>query len=110
MARLAELTPDAIEAERDPFDAGALPFLRFDAAAQKKFDAWREELELRLRGNADHPAIESHLAKYRSLIPSLALILHLLDNGIGPIDTDAIDKAICWGAISKAMPAASTPA
>jgi hypothetical protein len=51
-----------------------LPFLRFDAAAQECFDAWRGAVEQRLRAEADHPVWRSHVAKYRSLMPSLALI------------------------------------
>lgn len=57
-----------------------IPALRFSSAGQEIFDAWRHELETRLR--SDHglpPSIESHLAKYRSLMPSLALVFHLVD-------------------------------
>jgi putative DNA primase/helicase len=97
MQRLADLMPDEVQAERDNYDRDALPFLRFDPAAQDSFDAWRAELETRLRSGAEHPAVESHLAKYRSLIPSLALILHLLDAGTGAVSVAAIGKAIGWG-------------
>jgi putative DNA primase/helicase len=38
------------------------------------------DLEKRLRGDL-HPALESHLAKYRKLVPALALICHLVDGG-----------------------------
>jgi putative DNA primase/helicase len=41
--------------------------------------------------------VESHLAKYRSLIPSLSLILHLLDGGVGPVGAPSLGKAIEWG-------------
>jgi hypothetical protein len=81
---------------RSKLDSGALPFLRFDSAAQDRFDAWRTELEQRLRSGDLHPAMESHLAKFRSLIPSLALILHLLDGDVGPVTLTAIEKAIQW--------------
>jgi len=97
LQHLADLTPLMVEAERDNYDRDALPFLRFDPAAQAIFDAWRAELETRLRSGTDHPAVESHLAKYRSLIPSLALILHVLDGGIGPVSSAAAEKAIGWG-------------
>jgi putative DNA primase/helicase len=97
LARLNELSPDSVSAERDNYDRDAVPFLRFDIDAQGIFDAWREDLETRLRGSAEHPAIESHLAKYRSLIPSIALIVHLLDGGSGPVNSEAITKAIGWG-------------
>ncbi len=48
-------------------------------------DEWRDELEHRLRSDElDHaPAFASHLAKYRSLMPELALIFHLIDVAAG---------------------------
>src|SRR5712671_5044743 len=55
------------------------PFLRFAPEAQGRFDAWRGALEATLRREDDHPVLLSHLAKYRSLMPSLALIVHLID-------------------------------
>jgi hypothetical protein len=97
LQKLAELSPGDVQAERDKFDRDALPFLRFDPDAQQLFDDWRHKWENRLREGAEHPAIESHLAKYRSLIPSIALILHLLDGGIGPVTATAASKAITWG-------------
>ncbi len=93
---LADLKPELVEAERDNGDANALPFLRFDPGAQQLFDQWRGELENRLRSGADHPAIEAHLAKYRSLVPSLALIIHLAEGGIGPVSESATDRATRW--------------
>jgi Protein of unknown function (DUF3987) len=58
-----------------------IPVLRFTPDAQKLFDAWRGELERRLRSTelAATPAYESHVAKYRSLMPSLALIWQMVD-------------------------------
>jgi putative DNA primase/helicase len=59
---------------------GEIPALRFSLSAQELFDTWRTELEKRLRdGSIDSPAFESHIAKYRSLMPSLALLFHLVD-------------------------------
>ncbi len=80
--------------------SGATPSLRFDAAAQELFDGWRAELEHRLRAEEDHPVLLSHLAKYRSLLPSLALILHLIDSvdaGTGgPVSRAATAQAAAW--------------
>ena len=45
----------------------------------KEFKDWIFELENRLRNNDETPAVQEHLGKYRSLMPSLALIFHLLD-------------------------------
>ena len=69
--RLDALDPGGPWAE--PRKRGRLPWLRFDAAAQAEFDRWRDELEPRLQAGDLHPAMEAHLAKYRSLAPSLAL-------------------------------------
>jgi hypothetical protein len=71
----------------DPKTLGAseehseIPALRFAPEAQEMFDEWRTALEKRLRSPLleSTPAYESHVAKYRSLMPSLALIFHLVD-------------------------------
>ena len=70
-----------------------IPFLRFTADAQEVFDAWREVLEVRLRTGEEHPVLESHIAKYRSLLPSLALLIHLANEDIGPVGTKPQAKA-----------------
>jgi hypothetical protein len=59
------------------------------------FVEWRTGFEKRLRGDL-HPALESHLAKYRKLVPGLALIDHLVDRGNGPVGTAALARAIRW--------------
>ena len=48
-----------------------IPAVHFSIDAQEVFDAWRSNHETRLRNDALSPAMESHLAKYRSLLPSL---------------------------------------
>jgi hypothetical protein len=40
---------------------------------------WRTDLEARLRDSDEHPIMVAHLSKYRSLMPSLALIFHMCD-------------------------------
>ena len=94
---LRDLDPATIGAVTDEHDPDGIPFLRFDRTAQDEFDSWREHLENRLRSEQDHPAVESHLAKYRSLIPSLALLIHLADTGICPVGIAALRKALAWG-------------
>ncbi len=78
-------------------DDESLPYLRFERGAQKRFDHWRSDLELRLRAGQDHEVIVAHLAKYRSLIPSIALLSHLIDGGRGKIGVEHIERAIAWG-------------
>jgi hypothetical protein len=43
-----------------------------------------------------HPALESHLSKYRSMVPSLALLCHLADGRIDHVSKAAIERAIAW--------------
>jgi 5S rRNA maturation endonuclease (ribonuclease M5) len=76
--RLDALAPDRIGARCDDSE---IPYLRFSPEGQTLFDAWRDALECRLHSDdlRDRPAFESHLAKYRSLMPSLALLFHLID-------------------------------
>jgi hypothetical protein len=59
------------------------PFFRFDDAAFEELTHWRENPERRLRSHELSPAIEGHFAKYRKLVPALALINHLADGGKG---------------------------
>jgi len=92
--RLDYLDPAAIGAEADKYGGG--PFLRLDDAAQVLFSEWRAKLETRLRSGEEHPAIVSHLSKYRKLIPSLALINHLCDDGRGAVTETALLRAIAF--------------
>ena len=43
------------------------------------------------------PMLEAHLAKFRSLIPSLALLIHLVDEDKGPVGGEALSRACDWG-------------
>ena len=75
--------------------------LRFEALAQEKFDAWRALLEQRLRTGDLGSALESHLAKFRSLMPKLALIFYIVETvgrGVHPVavDVPSTTKAIQW--------------
>lgn len=88
---------DGLTAEKVGADtSNPIPFLRFSGDAQDTFDAWRAELEVDLRSDREHPALEAHLAKYRSLVPALALIIHLVNRGIGPVPLAALEKALLW--------------
>ena len=42
------------------------------------------------------PALEAHLAKYRKLVPAVALINHLVDNGQSEISQQAMRKALAF--------------
>jgi hypothetical protein len=73
-----------------------IPYLRFDDRGQELFLKWRTALEERLRSKELHPAFESHLAKYRKLVPGLALTIHVAEGGTGPVSESATQKAIAW--------------
>jgi putative DNA primase/helicase len=93
--RLDTLDPAAIGATQD--EADRVPWLRFAPEAQALFDDWRADLERRLRAEDLPPALESHLAKHRSLAPSLALLCHLADNAQGgPVGKPSLVRALAW--------------
>jgi hypothetical protein len=95
---------DALDPAELGLDAqeGEIPALHFSNEAQALFDMWRGELERRFRNGelAYKPAFESHLSKYRSLMPSLALIFHLVevaDGGVfGPVSLESAQLAAAW--------------
>jgi len=93
------LNPDQLGIEGHGED---IPALRFTPEAQEVFNDWRGCLETRLRGSefVSCPAFESHLAKYRSLMPSLALIFHLVEvvagREVGAVSSEAANRAIKW--------------
>jgi putative DNA primase/helicase len=86
------LTAEAVGADT----SDGIPFLRFANDAQKCSDVWRAELETKLRSGIEHPAFEAHLAKYRKLVPALALLIHLADRQTGSVSLDALNKALLW--------------
>jgi putative DNA primase/helicase len=89
----------AIGATRDRGVSGdeeGLPYLRLSTEAHDAFLAWRTGLEIRLRAGEMEPMIESHLAKYRKLVPGLALVIHLVDAERGQVSATAMQKALQW--------------
>jgi putative DNA primase/helicase len=90
--------PDAVSAERaarvfrDLVRMGAEnpAQFRFAPDAQELFIEWLAGLESKIRGDELHPALISHLSKYRSLMPSLALLFHLADMAAGNCDANRV--------------------
>jgi hypothetical protein len=74
---LDQLDPAQVGATQD--DHGCIPYLRFDEDAQGFFYGWLKNLEETKLRVDETPAIESHLAKYRSLMPAVAELFHLVD-------------------------------
>ena len=72
---------------------------RFDDAAQALFVEWLVPFEVEIRGDVLHPAMVSHLAKYRKLIPALALVFALTDtpDSGGVIHEAELIRALAMG-------------
>jgi hypothetical protein len=94
---LAEM--DFLQAGATLPEDGRIPFFRFDDAAQNLFYKWFDDLSERLRAD-DEPIITEHLGKFKKLMPSLALIFHLIEiaNGTvsGPIPEITAKRAMAW--------------
>jgi putative DNA primase/helicase len=70
---------------------------RFDPDAQFLFVEWLSDLEVKVRGNDLHPALISHLSKYRSLMPSLPLLFELADRAAsGTLSSETADLSSLW--------------
>ena len=69
---------------------------RFASAAHDDFLGWRTDLEGRLRTGELSAAFEGHLAKYRKLVPSLALINHIADGGEGDVSQKSLLRALAF--------------
>jgi putative DNA primase/helicase len=68
--------------------------LEFDQAALDQFVEWRTCLERDLRSDKYPPALESHFSKYRKLVPSIALLFYLADEGRAAVNLDSLNRAI----------------
>ncbi len=81
-------------------DDSGLPFVNFAPEAQQFFDGWYTELQNRLRSGELTGVMASHLAKYGSLMASLALIFHLVENchawQIEGVSLEAAQMAAAW--------------
>jgi hypothetical protein len=80
--------------------SGAL-LLHFEPAAQDKFNAWYVANENLLKSGKVDSAMHGHFAKYRSLIPGLALLFHLLDGHDGPVCEECFDRALSFAKYLK---------
>lgn len=86
----------------EPSGDHGMPTLRFAPDAQELFYEWLTRLQNRLTSEEilPYPAFESHLAKYRSLMPSLALLFHLVEvvqrGDLAPVSLRAAQLAADW--------------
>lgn len=73
---------------------------QFDSAAQETFKQWLCELQAKIDAETN-PALTQHLSKYRSLMPSLALIFHLIEiadgkTAVATIPTHLAELSAAW--------------
>lgn len=78
------------------------PYFRFDIEAQNISNEWIADLETNKLRNPDaHPLLVEHLSKFRSLMPSLALIFHVIElastgNNSSQISCKNVALACAW--------------
>lgn len=76
-----------------------IPFFHFSPEAQVIFNEWLTDLQAGLQAE-ETPLMVEHLSKYRSLMPSLALIFHLIDiadgQTTGPVSPEAARLGAAW--------------
>ncbi len=82
-------------------DAENLARFRFASDAQELFIEWLADLEAKIRAGELHPALISHLSKYRKLMPALAVLFHLAETAAGNGDADTVSlrhaqQAAAW--------------
>jgi hypothetical protein len=82
-------------------DDEKIPWLRFAPDAQEFFNGWLTTLQTqKLGSNNDEPIMQEHLSKFRSLMPSLALIFHLVEvadgQASGPVTLHSAERAAQW--------------
>ncbi len=83
----------------DDYGIERVSCLRFTTEAQSLFNQWYQFLDDDARNEETPIIMQSHLLKYASLIPSLALILELADNQQATAVSElSLRRAISWGA------------
>lgn len=99
--RCANIDLSKIGAETGPYP-GILPFLRFEPEAQELFKEWFSDLQVRMRRNDEHHALESHLLKQDKLVCGLSLIFHVVSGNSGAVGTTSLLQAIRWAEYAEA--------
>jgi hypothetical protein len=96
---LLNLTQQLLQGARSLPNGSQL--LHFTPTAQQAFNSWFVQNEKMLATGGLDPARQSHFAKYRSLIPALALLFHLLDGHAGPVCEDCLNRAVAFALYLK---------
>lgn len=84
-------------------DVDSIPHIHFSSDAQTLYNKWITKLENRILSGKIRPEILGHISKYRSLMPSLSLVFHMVDQSLkspGDIDSTiqlpSVKRAIYW--------------
>lgn len=98
LKNLSEMDFEQNGATKESHDRFA--YFRFDEESQQLFYQWLINLENKKLKSDEQPIMLEHLAKYRSLMPSLALLFHLIHIADGKssnkISIKATVNAIAW--------------
>ena len=97
--RLRTITPAEIRVEAHIGTGGGILHLSPDA--QEHFDTVRGKINGKVRDPDCDPLLASHYAKTPGAIAKLAMLIHLLDDGKGPVSELAMGKAISWSVYMK---------
>lgn len=88
----------------DPVQDGAtpaddfvkLPHFLFNDAAQEVFIEWSTDLHTKRIATEQNPLMRQHLSKFEKLFCSIALVLHLAEGRIGPVQADTAFRSAAW--------------
>ena len=97
--RLPKLAEQSLQGARRLPNGSQL--LHFTPTAQQAFNGWYVQNEKMLASGGLDPARQSHFAKFRSLIPALALLFHLLDGHPGSVCEDCLSRALSFALYLK---------
>jgi hypothetical protein len=75
-------------------NSSGVQLIHFDKPAQKLFNSWYQVNEKLLRSGSLDASEQGHFAKYRSLIPGLALLFHLINGHTGQVCEDSLATAM----------------
>lgn len=75
-------------------NSSGVQLLHFEKEAQALFNDWYQANELMLRNGSLDASEHSHFAKYRSLVPGLALLFHLLDGHNEAVCVECLETAL----------------
>jgi putative DNA primase/helicase len=73
-----------------------VPFVQLTPAARELYVDWRTDFENSLRRGGTSQLLASHRARYRSVVPALALLFRILDRGVGDVDEADFALAQRW--------------